>query len=256
VLKQPDGRLLVAGSFASVQGIPRSRLARLRPNGALDMGFNVSAIASGTVYTLALQPDGRILAGGYFILTNGAANIARFNADGSPDPSFQPGLGPDGTVYGLALQPSGKIILGGDFASVDGITCGFYARLLAEGAVDAGFDSSVGADSTVFAVAALPDGGVLIAGDFMTVNNISRPGIARVNGEDHEFRFTGAQPRGAQLGLTLNVLPGLTYLLEASTNLVNWTVIDTNQAVTGSLEFMEPLDPQAGQRFFRARQEP
>ena len=30
----------------------------------------------------------------------------------------------------------------------------------------------------------------------------------------------------------------------------------TNQAVTGSLEFMEPLDPQAGQRFFRARQEP
>lgn len=90
---QPDGRVLIAGGFQSVNGTNRNHVARLNANGSLDNGFNPGDGPSDWVYTMALQPDGKVLVGGNFSTINGtnAQGIARLNANGSADSSFNIG---------------------------------------------------------------------------------------------------------------------------------------------------------------------
>ena len=78
---QPDGRILIAGQFSTVNGQPRPGVARLFPDGQLDDSFNpaessLPPAASG----LVLQPDGKIVVSGW--------EVRRLNADGTPDPTF------------------------------------------------------------------------------------------------------------------------------------------------------------------------
>ena len=47
ISQQPDGRLLIAGSFTSYNGIPRSGIARLEEDGSLDESFTPKGDASG-----------------------------------------------------------------------------------------------------------------------------------------------------------------------------------------------------------------
>ena len=63
---QADGRILVGGAFNglnSIGGQARNRLARLDPVTGLADSFNPNATS--LVYTIALQADGKILAGGF-----------------------------------------------------------------------------------------------------------------------------------------------------------------------------------------------
>jgi beta-propeller uncharacterized protein DUF5122 len=65
---QPDGRILIAGAFTSVQGQPSAHIARLFPNGALDPSFrspfpHALEESGAVVRALAVQPDGKILLG-------------------------------------------------------------------------------------------------------------------------------------------------------------------------------------------------
>src|SRR5215510_14756762 len=39
---QPDGKIIIAGDFSSVLGVPRGNIARLNADGTLDMGFDPS----------------------------------------------------------------------------------------------------------------------------------------------------------------------------------------------------------------------
>lgn len=72
------------------------------------------------IYDILLQPDGKILAGGYVRNSNYDFAVARYNSDGSLDETFGESgfVGVDiagGYDYGqaLALQADGKFILGG-----------------------------------------------------------------------------------------------------------------------------------------------
>jgi Domain of unknown function (DUF5122) beta-propeller len=57
---QPDRKILVAGTFAGVNGVPRANIARLFPDGTLDHSFHAGTNANGAIDTLALQPESRI----------------------------------------------------------------------------------------------------------------------------------------------------------------------------------------------------
>ncbi len=61
ILLQPNGRIVIGGSFTNVQGSPRFGLARLNSNGLIDPTFDPGPDQYGDVIALALQPDGRIL---------------------------------------------------------------------------------------------------------------------------------------------------------------------------------------------------
>ncbi|MBX2927528.1 MAG: T9SS type A sorting domain-containing protein [Saprospiraceae bacterium] len=181
----PTGKSSSGGGFTSYNGTPRNFIARLNADGSLDTGFNPGTGASSGVYAMALQPDGKILIGGFFNSYNGTGRnrIARLNADGSLDTGFNPGTGANDWVQSLALQPDGKILIGGGFTSYNGTGRNRVARLNADGSLDTGFNPGTGANGWVWAMALQPDGKILIGGLFTTYNGTGRNYIARLNAD-------------------------------------------------------------------------
>ncbi|MFM1943032.1 MAG: hypothetical protein RI897_2014 [Verrucomicrobiota bacterium] len=181
-LLQPDGRILLSGYFGEVGGVGRPYLARVMPGGALDFSFDPGVGPDSFVYTMALQPDGKIVIAGDFTSVNGVTRnrIARLHPDGSLDLSFDPGAGANKIVYDLELQPDGKVLVGGWFDQFGGSEQYFLGRLLDDGTPDGSFlphiDPAIG---QVLSVKVQPDGKVLAAGQFWTVEGVSRQCIAR-----------------------------------------------------------------------------
>ena len=182
---QPDGKIFIGGNFTSYNGISINRIARLNADGSLDASFNPGAGANLSVWTIAHQPDGKILIGGDFTSYNGTSinRIARLNADGSLDTSFNPGTGVDGSVLTLVLQPNGKILIGGTFRSYNGTTRDIIARLNSDGSLDASFNLGTGPNNSVFSIALQADGKILIGGAFTSYNGTSINRIARLNSD-------------------------------------------------------------------------
>ena len=121
---QPDGKIVLAGRSDDALLV-----ARYNPNGSRDASFMGAGIfrisiglGGGAAASVALQPDGKIVAAGY---SNSGDNyldftLVRCNADGSLDESF----GVDGiatsdfasshdVAYSVALQSDGKIVMAG-----------------------------------------------------------------------------------------------------------------------------------------------
>ena len=90
---QADGKILLAGLFTTVGGLPRTYLARLHPDGTPDALFAPNPNSS--VGALALDADGGVLAGGTF------SSIA-----GVWQPSAARLLNPDPAINDLQFTPS------------------------------------------------------------------------------------------------------------------------------------------------------
>ena len=181
---QSDGRILVAGDFATFDQKACNRLVRLNQDGTVDPDFNPGSGADAQVFAVAVQPDGRVLVGGDFTRINLVERnrIARLNPDGSLDPTFNPGAGPNTGVRCLALQPDGKVLIGGLFTSVAGVARGRVARLNADGSLDAGFNPGEGANEVVRWVAPQADGKVLVVGGFKRFGGKDYVRLARLHG--------------------------------------------------------------------------
>lgn len=115
---QGDGKIIVHGSFSSFQGASVPGIFRLHPRGERDESFLADPsirIDFSTATAIAVQPDGKILAGGYFSLTNGRSHrLIRLFPNGLLDPSFQTeDAAGSGGVNFLLLQPDGRIIADG-----------------------------------------------------------------------------------------------------------------------------------------------
>jgi uncharacterized delta-60 repeat protein len=72
---QPDGKLLISGAFTLVSGISRNSMARLNPNGTIDTSFNLGSGADGSIRSIDLQADGKIIIGGDFRRVNGVERL-------------------------------------------------------------------------------------------------------------------------------------------------------------------------------------
>src|SRR5437867_3292553 len=77
---QPDGKIIIGGSFSHYNGISRNNIARLNPDGSLDASFDPGTGAEnnnpGTTHfvrAIALQPDRKIIIGGGFFSYNGTS---------------------------------------------------------------------------------------------------------------------------------------------------------------------------------------
>jgi uncharacterized delta-60 repeat protein len=101
IVQQPDGKILIGGSFTRFNGVTVNHIARLNINGSLDNTFNPGSGASASVNTIVQQTDGKILIGGSFTRFNGvitANRIARLNSDASLDNTFNTGFGANSSV--------------------------------------------------------------------------------------------------------------------------------------------------------------
>jgi uncharacterized delta-60 repeat protein len=185
---QTDGKLLVAGMNWSE--IRAGAVARVNPDGSLDSGFSgdgkvLTQVAGSedNALAIALQPDGKLVVGGYIASRGWDFSLARFNPDGSLDTTFsgdgiiitQVGSG-DSTIEALALQADGKIIAAG---YAEGVTTDFaLARYNPDGTLDTSFDGD-GVLTTDFAfgddyaraVRLQADGKIVVAGHAYSGSN-------------------------------------------------------------------------------------
>ncbi|HTL16138.1 MAG TPA: Calx-beta domain-containing protein [Patescibacteria group bacterium] len=134
---QPDGRLLVLTRYANSFLTWIRRLVRLEADGALDPSFNPSFEFpgfpfSGTISSLSLQPDGKILLGGNFLRVNGMARagVARLLPDGTLDFCFDVALSDELFPFAIATEPSGNVLVGGTFNGLQGQFHPYLMRLV------------------------------------------------------------------------------------------------------------------------------
>ncbi|MDB5269101.1 MAG: Delta-60 repeat protein/Por secretion system C-terminal sorting [Hymenobacter sp.] len=191
ILVQPDGKIVVGGTFAQVNGVPAGNLVRLNANGTIDNTF-LSTGTNGTVRTVARQPDGKLLVGGLFTQVNGQAGggLVRLNADGTRDVSFTPGvLSPTGNttgIYNVRLNADGTIVACGTFTAYNGTARGGVARVSATGVLDTSFGPATAttaptAPNIIYNLLELTNGQLLVGGTFTSFAGATRTGLARLN---------------------------------------------------------------------------
>ncbi len=203
---QPDGKIIVGGGFTSFNGTAIAGVCRLNADGTLDNTFSPGSGPNNIVQAVALQSDGKIIAGGVFASFNGVSTgrLVRLNADGSLDNTFSTAtsgdilrviIQPDGKILtsgsnfyrlesdgsletgfpnatagnsynGLALQQDGKIILTGFFDTYAGVDREYIVRLNSDGSLDTAFDSEIGFSTNPQHIALQPDGKILAFGGF------------------------------------------------------------------------------------------
>jgi uncharacterized delta-60 repeat protein len=159
VVVEPDGKILLGGSFTMVLGVTRNHIARLNPDGTLDTAFNPNA--NSFVYAIAVQADGKILVGGSFGGANSIGGqtrnfIARLDATNGLADWFDQNA--NNEVYSIALHPNGKILAGGSFGIIGGTNRNCIARLDATTGLADSFNPS--ANATVLSIVAQADGKV------------------------------------------------------------------------------------------------
>ena len=187
---QPDGKIVMAGW----EYPERVMLVRFGSNGLPDWSFgNKGRVAVDLApgeerfLTLALQADGKIVAGGWASGAYGLLALARFMPDGQLDAGFgdggvvrsQPDT-PGHSAFDLAIQPDGRIVIVGWMANCCDIDLA-VSRYLGDGTIDQSFGT--GGTSRLelsemrppgtppnsyelpFAVALQNDGKIVVGGD-------------------------------------------------------------------------------------------
>lgn len=254
------GKVLIAGDFASVNGIPRNRIARLNADGSVDATFDPGTGADEAIRALAIQLDGRILIGGSFTSYNGTDlnRFARLNANGSVDPTFAPGVGANDTVTSITVQGDTRIVLGGQFTRCNGVTRNHVTRLNNDGTVDPTINFGAGANDFVAATVVQPDGKIIIGGGFSEYDGTPRQRIARIYGGSMAgsgvFEFTAAAYQANENGTNATITVrrrGGTSAPAGGTNILVDAVASDGTATNGVhyLGGVTPLAFPAGEVF-------
>jgi uncharacterized delta-60 repeat protein len=136
---QSDGKIVMGGTFTSLNGITVNGIVRLNSDGTRDTAFTTntgtgfSGVDNLPVQSIAIQSDGKIIVGGDFTTFNGATanGIIRLNTDGTRDTTFtaNAGTGVNDSIQKLVIQPDGKIVIGGFFSAFNGINRLRLARI-------------------------------------------------------------------------------------------------------------------------------
>jgi uncharacterized delta-60 repeat protein len=165
---QSDGRILVAGGFSTLQGTARHGLARFHQDGTLDMTFDaISTLGPDlNMFTLAIQPDGKILAASEFNDVQGC-RVFRLLSDGQPDPDFANTNIFAGQVFSFAMGASNAILVGGKFIGHNAFFQPGLALMHSNGVIAKTWSNQLAEGSAIFTLATHSDGAVLVAGSFI-----------------------------------------------------------------------------------------
>ena len=194
LLLQPDGKIVAVGASGNAAGTQYFfALARYTSAGALDPSFGSGGKVETAIGTkddeavgAVLQPDGKIVAGGYTKSPSApyttAFALARYNADGSLDSSFGSGgkmttaVGTYDSINELAIQPDGRIVAAG-YAQMGAYLDAALARYMPDGSLDSTFGTGgkvtldMGTESLFRAVGLQADGKVVAGGFYFLDNN-------------------------------------------------------------------------------------
>ena len=197
IIVQNDGKILIGG-WITHSTSNKQHLFRLNSNGDIDNTFNLPSVCTNmnSVYSVALQNDGKIIFGQEVITSGTAVRFYRLNTNGDLDATFNNGTGFNDTPYCIKIQNDGKILVGGNFTSYNGTISNRLIRLNTDGTVDTSFNVSAGFDATVRVIEVQTDGKILVGGDFTTFNGATKRGLVRLNsnGTIDNYFYIGVGP--------------------------------------------------------------
>ena len=193
IVIQADGKIIVvgvsgAGPYSELNDFA---LARYNSDGSLDQSFGSGGKVKthfpgvdntgSSATSVALQPDGKLVVGGYRKQSDRTPHefaLARYNSNGTLDSAFgqagkvmtRLGLG-DAYSFGIALQSNGRIVLAGysattldhDFSLVGYTVNGTLDSTFGSGGLVT-TDFSGGTDDIAYAMAMQSDGKLVVAG--------------------------------------------------------------------------------------------
>ncbi|MCA9279973.1 MAG: hypothetical protein H6815_12790 [Phycisphaeraceae bacterium] len=201
----PNGDLVAGGHFTTAGGVSAKHIARWDGTSWFPLGSGMSGENYAAVGSLAVLPNGDLVAGGRFTRAGGVIvhHIARW--DGSSWSSL--GSGISGTssagVGALALLPNGDLVVGGVFDTAGGISANRIARW------DGSSWSALGSGFTwgyVNSLVVLPNGDLVVGGEFNNAGGVPAKSIARWDGSTWS-------PLGSGLTDWTGSLPGEAYSL-------------------------------------------
>ncbi len=241
---QSDGKIVAVGMFFSAGSAFQFSLTRYNRDGSLDATFgsggrvitNIGSMGAGYATSVAIQPDGKIIAGGSNdVYGDFTVNflLARYNTDGSLDTTF----GLDGKVVtsfnheaglrSIAIQPDGKIVAVG--TSGHGTDNGFTSvRYKTDGSPDPTFGIGgivvtqvAGISRGANAAVVQPDGKIVVAGTvFGSAGAFGRFAMVRYQGGT-ELTVTNVEElysavnNPTNAGSQITIAPG-TYMLSVN----------------------------------------
>lgn len=180
VYVETDGRIVIGGLFQSFDGITRQYVARLTPEGPVDLNFDPGVGPDNIVNDVApADRFGSVLIGGAFrsVASQDRLYVARLTPNGSLDPTMNRSAGLNGEVISIAMQDDGNAVLGGLFTTpAVGVT-----RITRDGSLDVSFNVGSGA-TQVYKVALGENGRVFVGGAFSSFSGIPRSGVVALRG--------------------------------------------------------------------------
>jgi uncharacterized delta-60 repeat protein len=261
---QPDGQIVFRNNAWG-----EGSLRRMNSTGALDTNYSVAAWYAGAAHwtyisQLLIQPDGKLLVGGYYDWLNGPkSSLARLNPDGTLDPTFT--LSAYGSfIDAIARQSNGKVVFISNAYSI--------RRCSSTGLIETNFNftASGGNYERVQRIVAEPDGNFLVVGDFTSMNGLPRNGLARIISNDlapsapPQFTRFSKHPgnvirfNATNLGETNLSAISVVYSPDAATSLEQWSPVASSVSlVGGAFQFTDPgLATNPPVRFYRLAYQP
>jgi uncharacterized delta-60 repeat protein len=173
-VEQTDGKVVVVGQFSSYSGSSSNNIVRINDNGTRDTTFSIGTGLNGESYSVALEPNGKILAVGAFTTYGGVSSqySVRIGTSGSRDTTWSP-PGTGASIFTVWRQTDGKYLMGGNFTSPGTRT----VRVTDSGSTDTTWSCPV--NSGVYHIQQTPTGKVIMIGDFTTVSGSSQNKIGR-----------------------------------------------------------------------------
>ncbi len=189
VVGLPSGQAMAVGGFSTYLNLSnvstsRQRFARMNTDGTIDTGVNFTVGTVGSISSINVLPDGKVIISGFFTTLRGATvptGLARVNPDGTVDTAFNSGgSGSSSNIYSVLPLADGRMIITGSFSTYNGSPARGIARIKADGTLDSTFavGNGFGGTGSGYALAALPDGRIFVAGAFTSVDSRPRGRVA------------------------------------------------------------------------------
>lgn len=253
-----NGQILVTGWFQNYRGTTANRIARINSDGSPDPTLHAFYGDLTSVYSVAVQTDGKMITSGHSLNTEGLfrREIKRINADGSDDSSW-PGSTNEKTEC-LFMQRDGKVVAVGYFSQANGAPRNGIARFNADGTLDQSFVAN--ADNYVWTVNPGPAGTIYVSGGFSSIDGISSPGVARLKFLDSSGStntppaaptIANSRFNAAKFECTINSGANYTYILQykGDATSTTWTSLPAMTGTGGSIVLTDPTP--SGTRFYR-----
>jgi uncharacterized delta-60 repeat protein len=184
-IEQSDGKIICGGYFSSYSGVPFNYICRLNSDATLDTSFSAGTGFESYVFTLGVQSDGKIIAGGLFTSYDGitCGRICRLNSDGTYDSTFNSGgTGFNGFVKKLHVLSDDSIVVVGGFTSYNGNTWNRIIKLNSDGSHDTSFGTSEGLNGNVLSLLVTTSEDIYISGYFTEYDlSVSCNGILKLD---------------------------------------------------------------------------